>query len=185
MVQQKVLIILMMLTATLIGCGAATATETTQTFSGEVKGLAMTFEYPASWQLEETDDRLVVADREALLSPETAVIEGGQVQIAVLPASMVWVDDLTQLMELELNTLYATDGSLAREAVAPLTVNEQEAVTAVLDSLDGQTTVSYTIIDGETGLVFVVGRMGSEEETELMPVIQQILNSVQVSPVTQ
>lgn len=161
------------------GCGPP---ERFTLFQEEVGGLDLSLEYPSEWQLNRQPDGLTIVSKP--VEEETAVSDATIITIRTLPASTLLVEDLTQLMRIEVNALRSQQPLNLQGEITPITVNDQEGVTAVLESSDGATK-QYTILRTDTTLVLIFTEIGAGVVESHTPLAERTVNSITAASLVQ
>ncbi|MCP5100532.1 MAG: hypothetical protein GY943_33705 [Chloroflexi bacterium] len=164
-------------------CGPAPANDFVSHHS-EVGGASITLMHPSDWVVEADADSLLIAS-DASLFDNADVSEGSSLFISTIPSSALITDDLSLLMRSELNGLWEQEGARVRNEAEIISINGHEAVTAVLDSSDGNTVLRFTMINTETAVVFVMVQTAVTSEDQHQPMIETIMNSIEISPILQ
>lgn len=165
------------------GCGSVETADFVD-YQADVGGIHLTLSYPENWVIAATPDTIVLATDDALLNAET-VTSGSSMLISTLPSSALITTDLTPLVQSQLNALWEQEGLQAREEAAQTTINGKEAITAVLDSRTDEAVFHFTIINGENNIALIFAQTAAADEEALVPVVEQVINSIQIESVLQ
>jgi hypothetical protein len=148
-------------------------------YAAEVGGVGFSLAHPQSWVVEANANSVKLASDASLLTA-VQINEGAVIRVIVLPTAMLVSDDLMVLMSAEVNNLQAFSGAIIRDAATAVTTNGQEGYTAVFDSLDRTNVIRLTVIQAEQSVAIGVGYIASAEEETLAPVVEQVLNSIEM-----
>ncbi|MCA9927792.1 MAG: hypothetical protein KC419_04925 [Anaerolineales bacterium] len=164
-------------------CGAAETAVFTD-FQAEVGGVNLSLSYPDTWVIEATPDTVMIASDASLLNAGT-ITSGAVIFISTLPTSALLTPDLMPLVEAELNNLQQQEGLQTREEASTITINGQEAITAVLDSHTGDTVFYFTLINGDSNIALILAQTGSADADTLQPLVEQTINTIQLGNILQ
>lgn len=158
------------------------------TFSGAVGGLQIELTHPADWTVDAQPDLLQLATDAALFDTEaeTAVTDGARVTLYPITSSnLADPEDLTGLLQREIDALRAVGGQSIREEITAVTINDQPAATVTLDSIDGSLVYRGVVISGGENIALIFAELNAAEEETLLPAVEDILNSITLSSLTQ
>lgn len=178
----KVTLILLMI-GIFTACGPAAANDFVS-HQSEVGGASIMLDYPTDWVVKAEADSLLIAS-DASLFDEAYVTAGSALFISTIPTSALITDDLALLMRSELNGLWEQEGARVRGEAEVVSINGHEALTAVLDSRDNNTILRFTMINTETAVLFVMAQTAVSSEEQHQPIIETIMNSIELSPILQ